>query len=112
MGNELHVHRQWGKDASFLGTRYGYSERSLAGVILKRSKLMDFRGYRKRSTDSSERAAAQVLSRRVSENTQSKSPWGKQPTTVHLPGPDGISPKGPSWLSLQDCVLSSYLLFP
>lgn len=44
MGNELHVHRQWGKDASFLGTRYGYSERSLAGVILKRSKLMDFRG--------------------------------------------------------------------
>lgn len=49
---------------------------------------------------------------KFSENTHRKSRWHKQPTTVHLPGPDSINSRWPSCPSLCNHVLLSYLLFP
>lgn len=50
------------------------------------------RGYRNTGNGSTKRVVVKVLSRRVSENTRRKRPWGKEPTTVHLPGSDGSIP--------------------
>lgn len=55
----------------------------------------NFRGYRKTGNVSTKRAVVKVLSTRVSENTHGNRPGGKEPTTVHLPGPDGPTPDDP-----------------
>lgn len=89
------------KDACFLGTRYGSFKRNNAGVILEGSKLREDQKDLNREISGSigrqaltpPRVAVKVLSRRVSENTHRKSPWGKEPTTEHLPGADEINPK-------------------